>query len=343
MTSNAPMALAPAGKAGAANAAPLDLFSISQKVLTFDLCFSDAPRAWCKYGAPMFAYAHDDDGASNSWGVTQGNCNHWDCPRCGPGIARKNYGRIIEGARHFAQHNQLYFLTITCRGKEMSKSVADEKYLLWTNRLLSTLRASAKKSSQAWAYAAVTERQKRGHPHSHFLTTFCPPDARMGLRKSWAHDNAGKRVYSKTECIRSDWLQERVISAGLGEQYDLTPVQNTEACSRYVAKYLFKQTLLSVWPKNWRRVRYSQNWPQLPERNTDAKVLLTAEDWYYLAEDAPVIIVSQDDTQAIARAADGLFGHDTKLMAGGKVLQSGHNRTPQFDRFVTLARCAGQL
>lgn len=62
-------------------------------------------------------------------------------------------------------------------------------------------------------------------------------------------------------------------------------VDSTEACSRYVAKYLFKSQTADVWPKGWKRIRYSQNWPKLPENhNPKAFVILTAWDWYLAAD-----------------------------------------------------------
>jgi len=48
-----------------------------------------------------------------------------------------------------------------------------------------------------------------------------------------------------------------------------------------VAKYLFKQTALDTWPKGWKRIRYSQNWPKLTEReNPTAFPVITWADWH---------------------------------------------------------------
>jgi hypothetical protein len=260
------------------------------------------------------------------FGVTQGVCNHWDCPRCGPLIAKKHYGRIVEGARELRAEGMLYFLTLTCRGREITRHMAEESYLKWTNRVLTAMRTRAKRAGQRWAYVQVTERQKRGHPHSHILTTWKPHDTTQGTHRKWRVTNDGQREPEDRPALRSEWLEARCVAAGLGPQYDITEVSEVEAASRYVAKYLFKDTLLTVWPKGWKRVRYSQSWPRLPEQETDARVLLTAEDWYYLAEDAVTVTVPQDQQQTVIAALDGLYGHDVFVRSGDYLLQFGKNR-----------------
>jgi hypothetical protein len=96
----------------------------------------------------------------------------------------------------------------------------------------------------------------------------------------------------------------------LGEQYDISVVQSAEGASRYVAKYLFKPSIFSAnWPKGWKRIRYSQGFPDAQERETNAIVLLTQEDWYRLAEKTAIVTVSTlDDFQ---EASDRLHFHDT--------------------------------
>lgn len=311
----------------------LDHFSTSQTSPTFDLCSSVPRLEWCKYGAPMFAYRRGDEN-SRAWGVTQGVCNHWDCPRCGPMIAGKNYGRIVEGARELQQIAPLYFLTVTCRGKEIDRADAEANYLKWTNTLLTAIRTRAKREGQHWAYAQVTERQKRGHPHSHILTTWKPHDLVEGKKTNWKRDNGGNLVSETMPALRSAWLHDRCVSAGLGPQYDVSQVQDVEAASRYVAKYLFKDSLLTQWPKHWKRVRYSQTWPQLPEQDTEAFAILGREDWYDLAHLAMVVTVHGKDPQAVHRTCDGLFGHDVFVRVQDTNIQFGVSRAPGLNALI---------
>lgn len=281
----------------------LDLFSTSPTLLRTCADFSSQK---CTYNAPYFAYHMQQ----KVWGVSQGNCHHWDCPRCGQGRAREEYGRIVEGCKRLAEYNIIYFLTITCKGTGLSVKNAEENYLTWTNRFLDACRQKCKRSGGQWDYVQVTERQKRGHPHSHILTTFCPLDMYWGWKINWGTDKNGKRIATKVPCWRSNWVQGQVVKSGLGEQYDISFVETWEGASRYVAKYLFKPSIFeNTWPAGWKRVRYSQTFPDLPKRDSEAIVLLSHEDWYNLAKKAVVVQVKNlDDWQV---ASNQLHFHDT--------------------------------
>lgn len=252
----------------------------------------------CTYGAPLITWPVTDD--RNNWTVRQANCNHWDCPRCGPEIAKKHYGRIVEGARQLAQeYETLWFITITCRGAGLSRKSSEAHYLEWTNRLLTNMRTSAKRAGLSWHYVQVTERQKRGHPHSHMLTGFQPADLQQQERYKVRRDGQGARREYYT-AWRSEWMQRAVLSAGLGREYDISLVRDIEAASRYVAKYLFKDTALTKWPDGWRRIRYSQSWPKLPEQTSkQAFPLLSLADYDRLEHEAKAVTaVSLDEKRA---------------------------------------------
>lgn len=243
----------------------------------------------CINNAPFFAYNKHD----NAYGVVQGCCNSWNCPRCGMQRAKQEYGRIVEGCRKLSEQHELWFITITCRGKVMSRDEAELGYGKWTNTLLTRWRKYSSDNGQAWHYAQVTERQKRGHPHSHILTTFRPPDAVSGFKRKWEVDNTGKRHYVSKETLLSNYIHRSCVAVGLGDQYDISRVASVEAASRYVAKYLFKPTIFdTIWPKGWRRVRYSNSFPKLEDKETNAFVLMTREDWRKLERLATVITVS---------------------------------------------------
>jgi len=274
----------------------LDLFSTSQT--SFRKVKNDSKNTdrriydECINNAPYFGYQIE----GKKWGVVQGCCNDWLCPRCGQQRAREEYGRIVAGAREIGKTHKLYMLTITCRGREMTYEDAENGYLVWTNRLLSNLRMSCKRSGKMWAYASVTERQKRQHPHSHYLTTYCPYDVVLVKKGEGKFSyTSGQVDVAKHTTLQSESLEKACFGAGLGWQYDLSELESVEGASRYVAKYLFKETVFTtVWPKGWRRVRYSQNWPKLPEVKGDAMILLSINDWYELARKA-LIICTKDD------------------------------------------------
>lgn len=240
------------------------------------------PSTMCEYHAPLIAFKN-----ASGWSLVQGNCNHWDCVRCGISRAKTEYWRIVNGSEiHSEQNRKLYFMTITCRGASLTKKKSEEKYLEWTDKLGTSIRNRAAKHGQLWSYAAVTERQKRGMPHSHFVTTYCPDDATL----TW-------NVYKQREEIRSEWLGGAIVRAGLGKIYNLTEIREPSAVSRYVAKYLFKQTALIIWPKGWKRVRYSQNWPKRDFESDcgEAFAILTTIDWQRLYKINQVIRSSEQE------------------------------------------------
>ena len=289
----------------------LDLFSTSQttskkgkvKREKTDRAIYDE----CANNAPYFAYKIE----GKKWGIVQGCCNDWNCPRCGQQRAREEYGRIVSGAREIAKTNELYFLTITCRGKEVTYEHAEANYLAWTNRLLSRLRVQTKRAHQMWAYASVTERQDRLHPHSHYITTYCPADAIFVAKdKPKTYCTSGEVFQAKHDTLQSFELEKACVDCGLGRQYDISRVESVEAGSRYISKYLFKETIFSTkWPKGWRRVRYSQNWPKLPDVKGEAVILLTKFDWYRLSRLAAVVVTK--DNGAKKHAQQNLAHSDT--------------------------------
>lgn len=283
-------------QAGESIAPYLDLFSTSQtnskkqsgKRKVRERAIYDE----CKNNAPFFAYHIE----GKKFGIVQGCCNDWNCPRCGQQRAKEEYGRIVAGSRQISQEHQLYLFTITCRGKECSLDDAEQHYLEWTNRLLTRLRTAQKRSGGQWYYACVTERQKRGHPHSHLLTTYCPPDTQLVPKGGQKYFYTTSEWFqAKHETLQSEVVERACAECGLGYQYDLSRLESVEAGSRYVAKYLFKADIFeTVWPKGWRRIRYSQNWPKLPDKESEAFVLLKREDWLKLARMALVVKTLDD-------------------------------------------------
>jgi len=232
---------------------------------------AEKPQEKCNYNAPIICYKKTVCGDA-SWVLIQGCCNHWDCARCGIVRAKQEYWKIVNGAQALSHwQHELFFLTITCRGGELTKSESEEGYLEWTDRLNTSMRNHASSKNIYWSYVAVTERQKRGMPHSHYITTFCPID--------------GINVTLGTNItIRSEWLQNAIIRSGLGHIYDLNKIRSAAAVSRYVAKYLFKESLHTEWPKGWKRVRYSNSWPKTEYEGKagDAFAIVKKEDWLRL-------------------------------------------------------------
>lgn len=152
----------------------------------------------------------------------------------------------------------------------MPLEIAERDYLVWTNRLLTNARTKAKRSGNFWAYVQVTERQSktRAHPHSHIITTFLPDDARA------TKDEKQRVAYV------SRWFSLANETAGLGVQHRISLVDNASGVARYVAKYLFKDSMRQTFPKKWKRIRYSANFPALVVAKPDyTEMLLNVQNW----------------------------------------------------------------
>lgn len=244
-------------------------------------------------------------------------CNDWLCPRCGEMRAKHEYGRIVNGLRLLAAQHETYFLTLTCLGTETQQQ-AEQKYLERTHRFLSAFyyHVQHQKPPGRWSYVQVTERQQRGHPHSHLLMTCAPSDVFYPVdtednyaryQRSIAAINAQippamrftatPRADLSLLDLHSEWLMLAAVKAGLGVQARVSVVDSVEAASRYVAKYLFKSSMKTEMPRGWRRVRYSRNFPKLPEAApSDAFPLVHAADWQRAAELCGTLICYSQET-----------------------------------------------
>jgi len=275
----------------------LDLFSTSQSLQK--KCIKNAPYI-CIPPAP-----------GRPGRLYQSCCNDWLCPRCGELRAKHEYGRMVVGARLLGQDHKIYMMTVTLPGA-IDLEAGEVEYLEKTNRLHANINYRARTDKLPWHYAAVTERQGRGHPHTHYLTTFCPPDAYYIVDHYEKYCADVQRVnasipeemrYSPDKLADIDhrqmfsvWLSLASVKAGLGVQCRMAIADVVEGASRYMAAYLFKVTMFKQWPKNWRRVRYSNNWPKMPQNDTtEAFPVLSAHDWSNVAAlDGTIEIYSPD-------------------------------------------------
>lgn len=285
---------------GTSQKAAWNKMSFGQGVITPDSLPTDlkklserAKQQKCINDAPMICIPPKDDKPAR---LFQGTCNSWNCPRCGLMRAATEYARMCEGIKNLQkQGRKLFMITITTKGT-VTSAAAEKSYLADTNRLLTVMRAEAKRNDCEWRYVAITERQKRGNPHTHMITTYCPQDAfyisdnypryvrEVAILNRWLpiemRFTPKKPQKIKEGEMFSRWLCMKSVSAGLGVQCNISRLRNVVAAGIYIAKYLFKSAVDERWPKGWKRIRYSQNWDKLPEpEETEAFPVLTREDW----------------------------------------------------------------
>lgn len=233
----------------------------------------------CPFGAPIGAIINDGTPR-----LYQTCCNHWNCPVCWRKMAARVRERIIYGAVVLAAMGYpLFFWTFTCRGRDLALEDADDGYYEWTNRALANLRYKAGKQKQPWVYVQVTERQQRGHAHSHFIHTFAPDDAEV------FQDRKGRFTLSSASFLSA------VVDAGLGPQCQITVIDSPEKVAIYISGYLKKHINSDTFPAHWRRVRWSQHWPGLPKLVPVYAGTLRSKNDFYQADKMKVDFVAETE------------------------------------------------
>lgn len=91
-----------------------------------------------------------------------------------------------------------------------------------------------------WAYFLVPERHKSGVLHAHLI--------------------AATHVDGKSYWKKQAW------ASGFGYQIDVAQIDSVTQVANYVTKYIHKGAGAEEWPKGFRRVRHSQNWPIANEK-----------------------------------------------------------------------------
>ena len=267
----------------------------------------------CAYNAPLIAVPTENIHSDKHYRLIQSNCHHWDCPRCGNMMARLHYGNIVHGAKYLSRKHIMYFFTITSKGSDISLKDAQSNYYLYTNRLLSAMRYQSKIADSMWSYVQVTERQKRGHPHSHFLMTFVAKD--LTVKKHYKYvtiDGKRKRQYYDT--LRSEWITKSLTRNGLGVQYHIEEIDCVEAMAKYLAKYLFKDAMRTQWPDKWKRVRYSRNWRKIEGKDTgNGFPILHYKDWQRLKRAATMIMIPAGNESLYERALAALYHTNVEI------------------------------
>lgn len=197
----------------------------------------------------------------------QPRCKSWSCPVCAK-INRALWAvRAFHGARiiHETLSKPIDFLTLTSHeklGPSASLAVWPEAW--------KRLRMRARYAAGGFDYLLVPEQHEDGRLHVHAIET-----AALGTR--WWKDNA-------REC-------------GLGFMADEQEARTPQGAAYYVVKYLTKSIGYTEWPRGFRRVRTSHDWPKLPapeaapgwkfnaipkDRQLDEYVLGLRDEGYYV-------------------------------------------------------------
>lgn len=164
----------------------------------------------------------------------QPRCKLWKCPACAQINKRLWTMRALSGASQLIEQGEtINMLTLTSHGRLNAPET------VWVFRhAWPALYKRARRAAGGLHYFMIPERHKDGRLHIHALSS-----ANLGSR----------------------WWKDNGAQTGLGYMNEEEPCKDDKAAGLYVAKYIGKQLDgLNDWPKRFRRVRRSNNWPKMP-------------------------------------------------------------------------------
>jgi hypothetical protein len=175
----------------------------------------------------------------------QPRCKKWSCPYCAERNKRSWSYKAGYGLENLTdQKQEMYFVTITSRGYVTS----GQSLALLKSGWPKLSRRAKYHSAGVYSYMLIPERHRQGQVHCHILTTVNLP------ARFWK--DAG-------------------YSCGFGYIADTDRIRGAGEAGNYAGKYLSKQLAGMEWPKGFRRVRTSRNWPKPPKLENDGQ-------WEYL-------------------------------------------------------------
>ncbi len=160
------------------------------------------------------------------------NCKQWKCEYCSR--QRSGWFAVLAAYGHeelTAKGDEIMFWTITSHAKIRT---LDRGIFVWRSAW-PKLRKRLQRVAKNVSYFYIPEQHKDGSYHVHLLTS-------GKVTERWCKDNSAK--------------------TGLGYMSEYEPVRTAHKAAWYASKYLTKESHLLDWPKFFRRVNTSRNWPR---------------------------------------------------------------------------------
>lgn len=221
---------------------------------------------------PKRVYAFGWHKHENRLIVYRPDCKLWSCPECAIRNKKRWVARIAYGAAAMVGvGHTLTFFTIS----HNEYQTADE---MWTTfpANWNKLYARMKRAYPPLQYALVPELHKSGKPHFHVLTNFTPPPRYQFAGKM---RNNTRVKASGGDYLMWKWFKDVPRECGFGYMNDAQVIAeidetinqdvnaqevNTIRAAGYIAKYLGKNSAAGALPAGVRRIRVSNNFPDLP-------------------------------------------------------------------------------
>lgn len=160
------------------------------------------------------------------------NCKKWGCNYCG--AQRSAWFAVLAAHGHSTltgEGKKVMFWTVTSHRsiRTLAKGI-----FVW-RKAWPKLRKRLQRVASEVAYASIPEQHKDGSLHIHLLVA-------AEVSERWCKDNAAQ--------------------TGLGYIGEYEQVRSAGKAAWYVSKYLTKESHQLKWPKYFRRVNTSRNWPR---------------------------------------------------------------------------------
>ena len=182
----------------------------------------------------------------------QVRCKSWDCPDCGTLNKLMWIAKISEGIDEYLSDGitDWMFCTVTSHPK-----LQTQHSCLWVEpkawkKLWSRINYHHGKVN----YVYIPELHKNGRVHWHMIIS-------GGITVSWWK-------YHAPRC-------------GFGYMFDSQPVRDGYNSVLYVTKELGKSLARTNWPRNLRRIRTNQKWPQLENKKDFIQEEL---NWFFMRQ-----------------------------------------------------------
>lgn len=194
--------------------------------------------------------------------VYRPDCKMWSCPYCASRrkayLAIKTYhGHRFYKANAIADgHNPEWsFMTVT---SHEDLTTFDATIAVWPKvwrKLKERIRRKHnKRSAEPLRYVYLPELHKDGRLHGHFVS------------------NAK---------ITENELKDDTRKCGGGFICEVDSIDDSEHAAWYVTKYIHKTLGVYQWPRNFRRIRFTNKWPDPPNADDFNQIDLDVE-WKYL-------------------------------------------------------------
>jgi len=219
----------------------------------------------CKNAGLIVAFDH----SSHRCLVAEATCDSFMCEECARRMLDHWKLRAQIGSRKIlSDGGKLDFVTLTSHEKLKS---FDATARVWTH-VWSMSYDAIKRKNPNFAYLAIPERHRDGRLHLHAI---------------WNAD------------VSTRWLKDNIRKRGGGYKCEAQSVYSMYDIVRYVTKYVTKQFNLEV-PPHFRRIRVSQNWPEVPKPTNALSIL----DWMHVANRTQLELCYYECKQANLRMVD---------------------------------------